>query len=157
MAVRLKFDFLGDTQLDRTLARFEEAPQDARPLWDALADRFVTSARSQFRTEGAYASGGWAPLSPAYGAWKARHYPGAGILHRDGDLERSVTSRPIDVEVIEPGFMVLGTGVEYATYHQHGTDRMPQRRIIELTENQRREWVRLMQRFIQYGHLGGHR
>lgn len=157
MAVRLTFEIFGDVQLDRTLARFEEAPQDARPLWEALADRFAAGERRQFRTEGGWASGGWPALSPAYGAWKSRHYPGARILHREGELEASLTSRPLGVEVIEPGFMVLGSGVEYGRYHQSGGGNLPQRRPVELTGNQRTEWVRLMQRFIVYGHLGGHR
>jgi phage gpG-like protein len=150
MAVRMSFEFYGDVQLDRTLARFVNALEDARPAWEALADRFARTEARQFRTEGGF-SGGWAPLSQEYAAWKGRHYPGKPILEREGDLKRSLTRRPFGVEVIEPGFMLVGSDVEYGRWHQQGTDRMPRRRPVEFTEGERRTWVRLLQRFIVTG------
>ncbi|WP_040457273.1 phage virion morphogenesis protein [Kribbella catacumbae] len=151
MAVRMTFSFYGDTQLDRTLARFQERPEDARPVWDALADRFATIERRQFKSEGKYASGGWAPLSPQYAKWKAKRHPGAKILHLTGDLERSLTQRPFGVEVIERHSMAIGSNVPYGKYHQNGTDRMPQRRPVEFTEAERARWVRTLQRYLMTG------
>lgn len=154
MPTRLHFEFYGETQVDRTLERFEAAA-DMRPAWEALADRFAFVERRQFATEGAYASGGWAPLSPAYAAWKARHYPGQPILRRTDDLFESLTVRPFDehggIEVIEPSHMMLGSAVRYGRFHQHGTRRMPRRRPVELTEAERREWVRIVQRYLVTG------
>ncbi|KWW97403.1 hypothetical protein LI90_4375 (plasmid) [Carbonactinospora thermoautotrophica] len=154
MAVRITFSFYGDTQLDRTLARFADNVQDARPVWEVLAERFRRAETRQFRSEGRYASGGWDPLSPRYAAWKARNYPGATILVRTGALRDSLTKRPFGIEVIEPSFMVVGSDVEYGVYHQQGTERMPRRRPVEFTEWERREWVRILQRFIVTGTTG---
>lgn len=151
MPIRLTFDFYGDTQLDRTLADLEENVEDARPVWDAIADSLVRAERRQFATEGGYASGGWAPLSPNYAAWKARHYPGKKILHREGDLEGSLTRRPLGIEVIEPSFAVLGSDVEHGKYHQGGLGRNPQRRPVELPASLRREWAKKIQRFVMTG------
>lgn len=153
MAAALRFTFAveGEVQVDRTLARFEEAARDARPVWEQLADRFAQLNRRQFDSEGAANSGGWAPLSPAYAAWKARLYPGKPILERSGDLRASLTERPFGIEVIDAGAMALGSGIEYGRYHQAGTDRMPQRRPVELPESERRTWIRLIQRFIVTG------
>lgn len=151
MAFRFTFSVYGDTQVDRTLARFADNVADATPVWEALAAKFQAAERRQFATEGRYASGGWPALSPKYAAWKARHYPGKPILEREGHLKASLTERPFGVEAIEPGYMVLGSDVSYGAYHQKGSGRLPQRRPVELTEAQRRDWVRLIQRFIVTG------
>lgn len=156
MAVTLRFSVYGEDQINRTLARFEAA-DDATPVWEALADDFLKIERRQFASEGAYGSGGWAPLSPRYAKWKAEHYPGRPILERTGDLVASLTEGP-QVRIITPGFMVLGSAVDYGEYHQTGTPRMPRRRPIEFTESTRREWVKTMQRYIVTGevnHRGG--
>ncbi len=151
MPTRITLEFLGDTGVDRTLANLGDRVEDAREVWEELAERFGAAERRQFASEGAYGSGGWAPLSDAYGAWKARVRPGRPVLEFDGDLRRSLTERPFGVEVIEPGFAIFGTGVEYAPYHQQGGERLPRRRPIELPESERREWVRILQRFIIRG------
>lgn len=151
MPVELRLAFYGEHQIDRTLARFAEAASDARPAWEAMADRFAKAEARQFRSEGSYGSGGWAPLSPRYAAWKQRHYPGRRILERTGDLKRSLTDRPFGIEVIEPGFMVLGSAVSYGAYHQAGGPNLPRRRPVELPESERREWVKILQRFIVTG------
>lgn len=153
MAFRFTFSVYGEAQVDRTLARFADNVQDATPAWEALAVKFQRAERRQFATEGAYASGGWPALSPRYAAWKARHYPGKPILEREGHLKASLTERPFGVEVIEPGYMVLGSDVDYGAYHQRGGPNLPQRRPVELTEAQRRDWVRLIQRFIVTGRV----
>ncbi len=149
--MRLTLSFYGDVQLDRTLARFGDNLGDARALWDDLTNRFVRLERRQFATEGAYASGGWPELSPRYAHWKARHYPGKPILQRGGLLHESLTERPLGVEVLEPGFMVIGSGVGYGGYHQKGGGTLPRRRPVEFPESTRRDWVRRIQRFIVTG------
>lgn len=152
MPLRLSFDFYGDQQLERTLDRFGDAAEDMRPAWDAIAEDFADVERRQFSTEGGYGSGGWAPLSPRYAAWKARAYPGKPILQREGDLVRSLTERPFGIEVILPARMVIGSDVEHGQYHQHGGPRLPRRRPVELPELVRRRWVKIVQRFLVTGH-----
>lgn len=154
MATRIFFEFYGEVQIDRTLARAVEAVNDLRPVWEVLANRFAAMETRQFATEGAYGSGDrWAALSPRYAAWKARHYPGKTILRRTDDLHRSLTKRPLGVEVIEPQFMVLGSAVPYGRYHQHGGGNLPRRRPVEFPEAERREWVKVLQRYIITGEV----
>lgn len=148
--MRLTFSFYGDVQLDRTLARFSDNVGDARPVWEKLAAAFARAERRQFKSQGAYASGGWSPLSPKYAEWKARHYPGQPILVRTGELRASLTERPFGVEVIEPQQMAVGSDVDYGAFHQRG-DGLPRRRPVEFTEAMRREWVSKLQRFIVTG------
>ena len=149
--MRFTFTIEGETQVDRTLARFAENVGDASQLWDSLADRFAQVEARQFATEGAYGSGGWPALSPKYAAWKERHYPDKPILERTGALKASLTSRPFGIEAITPKSMTLGSGISYGAYHQSGGGRLPQRRPVDLPESERRTWVRLIQRFIVTG------
>ena len=152
MAVRIRLEFFGDVQLDRTLARVSAAASDLTPAWEVLAERFGRLERRQFAGEGAF-SGGWAPLSEDYREWKELHYPGKPILEREGDLKRSLTVRPFGVEVITPERIVVGSDVDYGEWHQHGTDRMPRRRPVEFPEAERREWAKVIQRFIITGNV----
>lgn len=149
--MRFTFAVEGEAQVDRTLARFAENVGDATPVWNKLADRFASIETRQFDSEGAYGSGGWPALSPKYAAWKSRHFPGAPILVRSGALRDSLTSRPFGIEVIRPESMTIGSGIEYGRYHQGGAGNNPQRRPVELPENERRSWVNMIQRFIVTG------
>lgn len=146
--MRIRFDFYGDKQVDRTLARIQDDVNDFTPAWEAMADDFLTAQTAQFASQGATGSGGWAPLSPAYAAWKAARYPGKPILERTGVLKDSLTSRPFGVERIDPRQMAIGSDVEYGLFHQQGTDRMPRRRPVELTEANRRLMVKRGQEHV---------
>jgi phage gpG-like protein len=150
MPVRLHFEMFGSTQIDRTLQNLEKVA-DMRPAWAELKRRFLNAERRQFSSEGAYGGARWSPLSPAYGAWKARHAPGKPILQLSGELMRSLTQGP-EIDVEEPSYAIFGSAVDYGRYHQHGTPRMPKRPPIALTEAERQEWVRVVQRFLVTGH-----
>lgn len=150
MAVRLRFSFYGDVQVDRTLARFEHAPEDLRPVWRVLQQRFLVAERRQFASQGAYGSGGWAPLSPVYASWKARHFPGKTILRRTDELFRSLTEGP-QIAIVEPRSAIFGSAVDHGAYHQAGGPNLPQRRPVELPESERREWVKVMQKYLATG------
>lgn len=152
MPIRLRLSVLGEDVLDRTLLSIEAA-EDMRPAFEAIADVFLESERRQFATEGRWGSGGWAPLSPDYARWKARHYPGQPILRRDDDLFRSLTSGPA-VRRIERDRVWLGSDVDHGRYHQLGQG-VPRRRPVELPESVRRRMVKIMQRFAVTGKVRG--
>jgi phage gpG-like protein len=150
--VNLRFAFQGDEQVNRTLEAIENRGQDAIPLWEELANRFLDLEERQFDSEGAYASGGWEPLSPPYAAWKLDHYPGTHILERTGDLKASLTDGP-GVRVLTSRAMWIGSDVDYGQFHQRG-DGVPQRRPVELPEDERELWVRLTHRYLVTGEVG---
>jgi phage gpG-like protein len=152
-SVRFDFNFYGEDQVTRTLLRYQERVLDARPAFDEIINQLQRAETQQFASEGDYGSAGWAPLSPAYAAAKARHYPGKPILERSGRLVASLT-QPVGgdaVRVSEPALMIFGTSVPYAKYHQKGTTKMPRRRPVELPESVRADLVKTLQRFIQTG------
>lgn len=148
--MRISFDFYGDQQIDRVLDRMADRVEDASPAFEELADRFAAAESQQFASQGAFGGGGWAPLSPAYAAWKASRFPGP-ILVRTGALKGSLTGRPLGVEMIGAQQAVFGTNIPYAGYHQSGTSKMPARPPVQLPESEKQAWVKVMQRFIVSG------
>lgn len=74
--------------------------------------------------------GGWSPLDAQYGSWKSRNFPGAPPMVRTGKLFESLTSLRGGVNVVRPTSAEFGTTVEYAKFHQYGTNKMPKRQLI---------------------------
>lgn len=109
--------------------------QDLRPFWPRVVTAAIGWWRQMFETEGAFAGTRWAPLSPAYAAWKAVHYPGRGILVAERDLRQAASSPERDVSpdsltLTIPWAAVKGEPVELR-WHQEGTTQgMPPRPLI---------------------------
>ena len=102
--------------------------------WGELVPVVADAAERIFRTEG---KGQWAPLSPQYAAWKARFYPGAGILVRTGAYFEAATTPGGAYNVIEIDDKSLTYGVEgldYPSFHETGTKRLPARPVFALLE-----------------------
>jgi phage gpG-like protein len=134
--------FSGIPHLTRRLHAMESAATDMRPAWTLIRDRFVAAEARTFAGEGG-SSGKWAPLSPAYGAWKATHFGEKPILRRTDQLFRSLTSE-LSIDIRGPQTMILGTDVGYGRFHQTGTSKMPARKVIDLSEYERRMWVTII-------------
>ncbi|MCX7844361.1 MAG: phage virion morphogenesis protein [Candidatus Bipolaricaulota bacterium] len=143
----------GELQVRRLIEGVIHRGQDLRPVWACIARDFHEVETRQFATEGGLGRP-WPPLSPAYAAWKAKHYPGAPILVRTGRLRASLVGSTRDtVEVMEPHMLRIGTRVPYALYHQTGTSRMPPRPPIVIPEAAKDRWVRLIHAYLKDGDL----
>lgn len=143
MPTTIRFTFLGETQVERTLLGYADRADDMRPAWQRIEGRFRDYEENWFAAEG---DGQWPPLSRSYAQWKARHFPGQPTLVREGVLRESLT-KP-DISVMEPSYAIFGTGDPVASYHQHGGGHLPVRRVIDLSEEERREWVRIVQEHL---------
>ena len=95
---------------------------------------FKTFIKAHFTSEGGYSGEKWAPLNPTYAAWKAKHYPGRGILQREGRLFDSLQGSGGDSIIrVTPTGAEFGTKVPYAVYHQaedRGKAPFPRRAVI---------------------------
>lgn len=103
--------------------------------WGSQIPHIIDAVERIFRTEGA---GRWDSLNPQYAAWKARHYPGAGLLVRTGTYFEAATTPGAAYNVIEVGNDSLTFGVEglnYAVYHEEGRGHLPERPIFALLAN----------------------
>lgn len=149
---RFRMEIAGEVQLDRGIARFADGVSDYRPIWPVIADEFYAEEKEQFATQGAAGGEQWAPLSPAYAAWKEAHYPGQPILQREGDLVASLTSAsdPNAVNVQARKLLTLGSRVPYGIYHQSTAPRrvLPRRPVVQLTESFKRTSMRQIQAYL---------
>lgn len=140
MAAVFQLEVDGAKEIAFAVSRFSDAIQDYRPAWEETADYLGQVTERRFDQHGP----GWAPLSPAYAAWKSANYPGRGILVRTGRMRASMG----DVQRISPMSLEWGTSVPYAVFHQRGTRKMPQRKVIQLEPDDARYIHRVMQRYI---------
>lgn len=129
--IQTQFDTAG---LEMRLGGLFTGLRDLRPVWGDLHTIFMEFMKRVFATEGAHGGQRWAPLSPAYAAWKRRHYGDLPILHLRGTLSKSFTEAAAEGHVYRtgPAFMEAGSSVRYARAHQWGYAQrnLPARPII---------------------------
>lgn len=147
--MQLRLEVFGDVQLSRDLTRWANAAEDMSPAFSDIYDDFRKIERRQFDSEGSYASGGWAALRPSTVA--ARHGSAHPILRAvgpdGGRLRRSLTTKGARDAIgrITADEMVVGTKTPYAKFHQRGTKHMGRRRPVELTDADRKRFVKIIQ------------
>lgn len=151
MPTGLIFSGEGFDTFAMVLERYQHQADDLTPVWDKIADRFTELQGRNFDSEGATMSGGWTPLSPDYGKWKATHHPGKKILDLGGDLRESLAGK-LGVRELTRKSMTVGTQIPYASYHQNGTSKMPARRLIgDVPVPEQQEWAKVLQRHLFEG------
>lgn len=102
-------------------------PRVTEVLEDAVAEQFDSEGR-------AGQGGGWDELSPKYAAWKAKKFPGSPLLVRTSRMVSGLVSSlaPTALRSKDQTRMEYGTrGVEYASFHQFGTRKMPARPFMD--------------------------
>lgn len=152
--LRITFSFDPDRPFfDRVFTRFTHDISDLSVPFKEIAAQFYIGERAQFEAEGEHATGAWAPLSPAYAAWKARNFPNKGILRRTDQLFHAATGDTSAGAVLDIKPMQMRMGIDprsavaaRARYHQVGTRRMPARPWLAITEDMKRSWVRILAR-----------
>jgi len=146
--VGMSFEFEGDVQLGRALSRFENAVVNLQPFFTQTATFLETSVGKQFSSQGGR-TGGWAPLSPSYAAWKAVNFPGAPLMVATGALRASLSGRSSDsIREVRRDQLKWGTRVGYAGVHQRGSGNMPQRRVVDLVNDDRRDIMKSLHRRV---------
>jgi phage gpG-like protein len=139
-----------DPALKRTAAFFERAGAEVANVGKHILPRLASALEGiiaeQFEAEGKGPdSGKWAPLSEDYAKWKEQHFPGMPILQRTGLLMAGLISSdaPTANRDISGDTLAFGTkGVPYASYHQTGTPKMPERPPIDLDGENRKALIR---------------
>lgn len=159
--MKIVIDSLGEEAVARELMGIDARGLDVRPAMDDVLDTLRTSARRQFDSQGVYGSAGWAPLAASTLARKQREGLDPRILHETHRLRDSLTERgnPEELAISRRDGADFGSLVPYARYHQGGTEHMPRRRPVQLPELDRRQAIRIIQRFVvgnvAPGRIGG--
>lgn len=159
--IKFRIDMIGQTAIENMFEYVSHIPDDFRDAWEPMAEDFRSSEAEIFAEEGP----GWAPLAPAYGKWKAKHYPGMPILVRSGALEVSLTQADSDgnINEIYPLEMMLGTdlkvpGGKYTLgmLHQTGTrphkrspNGMPARPPVIIRPGLQEQWHRRLAKWLE--------
>lgn len=145
----------GQDDLVRFAERVEamaERARDLTPAWRGWGDDVADAFREQFLTEGVrLLKNTWAPLSPRYAAWKAKHFPGQTILRRTDEMMTHFTRRPLVVERVEPQRSAFGSKGVPEKFHQGGTRYMPARPIARATPELKAAAVRRIVRHVIRG------
>ena len=103
-----------------------------------------------FASEG---RGGWPQLSEAYARWKARNYPGKGILELTGAYRNAATQigSPHNVVEVGPDHLTYGVeGLDYALFHESGTNRLPARPVFDLLAEDEELFRAVTEAFSEY-------
>lgn len=144
--MRFEFEVHGDKLVSRKLVRFGNRAIDAAPAFRLIADDMRHYETERFDSAG---NGTWAPLEASTIAQKARKGLDPRILHATERLRRSLTSdhAPDQELIITPAFMVFGSKVPYAQFHQKG-EGVPTRKPLGFTEGQKRQILRRLQAHV---------
>jgi phage gpG-like protein len=153
--VRLYTTVYGEDLINRHLLRFQYRTLNARPAFLAVGKDMFDAMEKQFDSQGSHASGGWEELELSTLAAKSRKGQDPRILHATMDMRDSLTGPGGgNIFMADDESLIFGTQDVKAIFHQSGTVNMPQRRIMEFTELEKRGFVHTLQRFIVEGELG---
>jgi hypothetical protein len=122
--------YIDDERMTLTLKNVVGRISDFRRYWaDYFAPQFFADIQENFMQEGALV-GGWRSLSPAYAAWKMRHYGPKPILVRTGALKASLIPKGRNnVLRAYKSRGEFGSSLKYLTAHQRGIG-VPRRQVL---------------------------
>lgn len=143
MAQIISVTVIGVDKVMGGITAFQDVMRDLRPFWrEVFAPKYFADVQDTFALEGQsransgqFGSGHWAPLSRRYAAWKAKAFPGKGILEATGRLRGSLRWQgsgpgPGGFFDAQPTFALAGTRVPYGRHHMTGTSNMPARPFL---------------------------
>ena len=146
MPVEITFEITGEAQYARA---FEILEHEARDLSDPLGEigeDLRQRVGEQFGSEGSAGGSPWSQLDPEYLRWKELDFPGRPLLVRTGAMRGAALSP--DAVRVSAHRMLYEVDSDYAMYHQTGTDDMPERKLVELTADMRRNWDRYFHEWL---------
>lgn len=112
------------------LNAMENAAKDFRMVLEWARRELAKAYAANFAASG-LPVGGWSPLKPEYSSWKSTNFPGAPIMVQSGALRRDLsTLRGPKSDIRKTSAVFSTSGIEYASFHQYGTTRMPKRQIV---------------------------
>lgn len=148
--MRLDLEVFGEQIVRRDLVRLGERASDMGPALRQVASQLRRAELERFDRQGP----GWARLQEETLRAKVRKGLDPRILRATERMRNSLIGRGSEhIEEITPVSLRFGTAVPYARFHQTGTSTMPQRRVVELAEPQKRAIVKTVQRWIVTGHV----
>lgn len=128
MSVNIKIEVNASRAIIK-MEQMSERAKDFKPVF-RWAKRELGLMNGQNFAAGGLPVGGWSPLDPKYAEWKSRNYPGRPDMIISKKLFNSVRNLDGPANKINKTTAQFGTDVEYAKFHQYGTNKMPKRQIV---------------------------
>ncbi len=91
----------------------------------------------------------WSPLSPAYAAWKRRHFGKLPILVLSGAMRAGFSYK------VTPRTLQIRNRKKYWQFHQTGTAKMPARPPLQITNADREKLRELAREWMTFETGGG--
>jgi phage gpG-like protein len=137
-------------QFRRLFRRMEDNFKNMNPMFDKLAEDFREVQEKTFETSGRYNRNvRWQRLSPSYKTWKNEVAPGKPILTLTGGLRNSFTRQGgYHIERRTSNTLDIGSNHPLGKYHQRGTNKMPARPVINLTQTQAKKWAKVAAKVV---------
>ena len=153
--MQIEIQTVGDQNFIRRFNRYIEDMRDFTEPFNRIYDDFVEVEKNIFGSEGAPER--FVQLSDRYKEWKERFFPGLPIMQLHRRLVTSLISRNDSDAIVDidgrGGVATFGTKIPYAHRHQMGTFGMKQRKFIQLTEEIKRRWAKIIQEWaFEQGH-----
>ncbi len=145
--VTISIETIGEERFIRGFNRITKEMPDMRPAFQDISEDFYQREKQIFARQGDPAP--FKSLSTAYAKWKAIHAPGAKIMQLSGRLKLSL----VDPDRAKAGDVVkkmrkrsaeFGSQVPYVHRHQMGTGGMPKRMVVQLTNQDKIRWGRII-------------
>lgn len=136
--------------IDRLLHGLTGVMNDLRPVWQVIHADFFQIEEVQFGNQGERGGEKWPKLSEPYATRKEKMYPGNPILVASGRMVGSLVATGGEHRFFsEPRQMTVGTAVPYAVFHETGTDKMKPRPPIQITNEDRTQWLGALSKYIE--------
>lgn len=127
--VTVRVTVRGEEGVKNLLEDMDRRSKNFRPVFDKAQDYLEKANAENFASSG-LPVGGWRPLDAEYGSWKATRFPGMPPMIRSRELFSSLTNLNNSAKSVGLTTAEFGTKVEYAKFHQYGTNKMPKRKIV---------------------------
>jgi hypothetical protein len=137
VALKFSAQVPGGKEFVMGLSRFTDKISDFTPFWsNYFLPTWYAFMLQQYDTQGGSTGEPWASLSENYSVWKQKHWPGQPIGVLTGKTRSSFTqlNDPNAYTAITPTEFAVGSQLDYPIYLQLGTDRMPARPPLRLTQ-----------------------
>ena len=145
----------GTERVSMMFKRKYKRAENLAPIFQILVRDFRSIMTRQFDSAGRELGTPWPALSRRTIEDKQRDHRDPRILHRTRRLRKSFSqgSKGDSYRVITPTTFAIGSSVPYADFHQHGTRRMPQRKLFEANKEVSTRWRIMIQNYLMRGSL----
>lgn len=146
----IRFSEAGAADVEHDLLNFERRLAEPRVALLAVAELMRAAMALRFDEQP------WEPLAESTVASKSAMGLDPRILHATLALRDSLTKPAAAgmVEVVSDRSLHFGTSIDYAIWHDRGTSRMPQRKIIDFSQANLRAFSKEIQRYAVHGETG---